>query len=451
MHSSIGWKSCCKMTDKYYMTLRIQKPTVQTELLMLYFLEPFSLTIARFILSRLGIFEGTVRTVVLWGIASIPILVFLLHAKSFSQKKYIPFVVLFFFVAIGMLVSVLLNPALSEFYTRSNYGLDRVLRPDCAMYAFLFFSLFDDPRELKKDLHIYAYIDFIYLIVVQLMPALSRGYWIDIGPNGQEMHYTYNLSFGYSMVFPTIVFLYYSIKERKLIHILFSLAGMWCIITQGNRGSLLLPIIFVGLMTINGIIDSKDMSRKALKIIGVVLVVIVIASVGESLLNRLLEALSGRGISSRTIQTLLAGSFSNDNGRTVIWLAVLKAIREGGPLGYGILGDRPFVFPIHYVGYSHNVFLELICSLGIIGVIFSIYIIIDAIRMIFFCKDTEWRELYIILFSVSCQLMLSMSFWYVWEFWAAVAIAYKYRKTKMKEMPIDILYGSTEIARKIQG
>ena len=409
--------------------LVIRRPSLQTRLLFLWFMELLALTAARFILSRLGFFEGTVRTVVLWGIAAIPVLLFLLHVRQLEPKKYVPFFLLFLFIAVAMLISVLANPALGEFYTRANYGLDRVIRPDCALYAFLFFSLFDDPGELKKDIRFYAYIDFAYLVIVQLIPALTRGYWVDIGPSGQELHFSYNLSFGYAMVFPTVVFLYFSIKERKLIHILLSLIGMFLIITQGNRGSLLLPVIFVGLMIISGIIDSKDMGRKTIKILGVILALIVIASMGETMLNWLLKVATARGISSRTIQTLLSGSFSNDNGRNLIWLTVLEAIRNGGILGYGVLGDRPFVFPIHYVGYSHNIFLELICSFGIIGVVACIYIVADAVRMIFFCKDTEWRELYIILFSVSCQLILSMSFWYVWEFWAAAAVAYMYRKS----------------------
>lgn len=418
------------MSHNHTFVLTLKKPSRQTELLILYFLELFSLTIGRFILTRLGFSDGVFRTVVLWGIASIPLIIFFLHAKEFKQKNYLPFFVLLIIVILTMIISVLLNPSLIEFYTRSDYGLERILRPDCAIFAFLFFSLFDDPDELKKNLYLYAFLYFLYLIVVQLLPALSRGYWVDIGARGQEIKLSYNLTFGYSMAFPTIVFLYYSIKYKKWYDIALALVGIWCILTQGNRGALLLPIIFLTLMAISGIIGAKNQSRKALKIIGVVLLTTFIIVFGEVLLNTIVSALAARGVSSRTIQALLSGSFSNDNGREKIWQTVIQAIRNGGIFGYGILGDRPFVYPLHYVGYSHNLFIELVCSLGILGVILCLYIITDAIRMIFFCKDTNWRELYIILFSVSCQLMLSMSFWYVWEFWAAVAIAFKYRRIK---------------------
>ena len=123
---------------------------------------------------------------------------------------------------------------------------------------------------------------------------------------------------------------------------------------------------------------------------------------------------------------LLKGSFSASNGRDRIWNAVIDAIRSGGPFGYGMFGDRPFVAPLHIAGYSHNLILELLVSFGVFGVVIVAYIIKDAVKMLFVCKDDDWKEIYLILFVGSCKLLLSFSFWYIWEFWAAAAVAYKY-------------------------
>lgn len=416
------------MYDKRNIRIRIAVPDLQSRLLYLWLFELFALTVTRFILSRLGIFESITRTVTLWVVASIPIFVFLFNIRRIEQRKYKAFLGLFLFIIISIVISLLANPELGEYYTRANYGLDRIIRPDCALYAFLFFSMFEEPVKLKKNLTVFAYADFIYLVIVELLPALSRGYWIDIGPRGQELHLRYSLSFGYSIVFPTIVFMYLAIKDKKIHHIGLSLIGLWCVLTQGNRGALLIPIVFAGAMVISGIVGSETTSKKTLKILGVILAIAVVAAFGQSIADAVLQMLGQSGISSRNIDMLLSGKMSNNNGREIIWLTVINAIKNEGIFGYGILGDRPFVSPIHYVGYSHNLFLELIVSFGVIGVLISVYIVVDAIRMIFFCRDNDWRELYIILFSVSFQLMLSMSFWYVWEFWAAAAIAYRYRK-----------------------
>ena len=408
--------------------IRLKKTDLETRLLLLWFLELYALTAARFILSSVGYFQGIFRNVVLWAIASVPIVVFFFNIKRIELRKYSGFVALFFIVILSMLLSILFNPSLEEFFTRANYGLERILRPDCAIYAFLFIGLFEDASKLLKNIKTIAYLDFIYRVIFQLMPALSRGYWIDIGPAGQELHFSYNLSFGYAVTFPTIVFAYFFMKEKKPVYLIFALAGFWCVLTQGNRGSLLVLVIYAGLYLISNIIDSPDAARKLLKILGIIVAVFFIIIVGDVLLNYIAELLASSGISSRNIEKLLNGSFADDNGRDLIWLTVVNAIRTGGIFGHGMLGDRPFVFPLHTAGYSHNLFLELLCSYGVIGGIIILLIVIDTIRMIFFCKETDWRELYIIFFAVSCQLMLSMSFWYVWEFWAAATIAYRYRK-----------------------
>ncbi len=386
------------MYDKSRHILKIRVPTLQTRLLFMWLCELFVLTVVRFVLSRMGIYEGLTRSLILTAIASVPVIILLFQMTIKKLRDWYPFLVLFLFIIVSIVISLLANPKLIEYFTKSNYGIDRILRPDCALYAFLFFVVFTNPKELIKDVSRFAYLDFAYLIIVMLIPALSRGYWIDIGAKGQEIHSQYSLSFGYSMVFPTIIFIYLGYKKRKISAIFLTLFGLWSIFTQ------------------------------AVKIGAVIAALFLIAVFGNTLLKYIGTFLHSMGISSRSIDMLLQGEFTNDNGRDLIWVTVVNAIRKGGVFGYGVLGDRPFVAPIHYVGYSHNIFLELICSFGIIGVGLSLYIIIDAIRMIFFCKDTEWRELYIILLSVSCQLFISMSFWYVWEFWAAMAVAYRYKK-----------------------
>ena len=400
---------------------------LESKLLCIWLFDLFLLTIARFFLARLGIEEGLLRSYVLWCIASFPIIVFLVNIRKIRVQKYRPFCGLYFVIIISIVISLLMNPELEEYYFRENYGLDRILRPDCALYGFLFFSIFKDPQKILKNLTLFAYLDFIYLIIVELLPAFLQGYWVDIGPRGHELHLSYSLSFGYAMAFPTIVFIYLSLKGHKIYHIVLSVIGMYCILIYGNRGALALPLIFISIMTVSRIVREECMSKKMLKMIGIFLLIIMIAVFGEYITKIISIILDTTDISSRNVDMLLSGRIMHDNGRERIWLTVINAIQNGGWLGYGVLGDRPFVVPIHYVGYSHNLFLELIVSYGIIGAVISVYIIVDVVRMIFFCKDTLWRELYIIFFSVSFQLMLSMSFWFVWEFWAAAAIAHRYR------------------------
>ena len=76
----------------------------------------------------------------------------------------------------------------------------------------------------------------------------------------------------------------------------------------------------------------------------------------------------------------------------------------------------------------------MVCSFGLVGVGILTFLLIQTIKM-FLCKDRLWRELYIVFFTVSCLLFLSLSFWYVTEFWIMIAILYKYyRNNKRMEV-----------------
>lgn len=401
----------------------------QSQLLLMYLLEPIVLTIVRYFFSRMSIY-GFAREFVIFIITFIPLIYFIININNIKGYKYQAFLALWAVVCFAFLISYISHPGSEFLFTRENYGLVRVLRPDCAMYAFLFIGMYDEPDELINTIVKYAYLDFGYRIIFFLIPALVRGYWVDTNYRGIEMHFSYNLSFGYAIMFPSIVFLYMFFKTHKLRYISLAFVGIFFAFTQGSRGAIIVAIAFIGLMLVNNILKSPYISYKILKVsllfIGMILLIIY----GKIILESILTFLSSLGIQSRTLSMMLEGEITDDTGRSVIWGTVIEAIKNGGIFGYGAYGDRPFVYPLHNAAYSHNIFLELICGFGIIGALIIIKLIIDFIMMIFFCKENKWKEIYIIFFAASCQLFLSMSFWYVWQFWALLAVTYKYKYLK---------------------
>lgn len=420
------------MKNKKIFTITIKKSDYSSRLLFLWLSELFIMTGVRFCLSKMGFDSGLIRNSILFFTASIPLVSFFLHIRQFRVEQYRWSAALYIVIIFAFIFTVIIHPEYQYFITRSGYGIERVLRPECALYACLFFCLVDNPNKIFDVLKKYAILDFVYLIIMEFLPAVIRGYWTDVDYMGRQVHRMYSLSLGYSLLLPTIVFLYIFIRKKNICFLTLSIVGMGIIFVYGSRGALLMIVIFVGLMIISTIIESKNISYKIIKITGVLMLIVIICIFGKAILNLFIQIFQTLGVESRSLEMLVQGEFMDDSGRNVIWGTVINAIREGGILGYGVFGDRPFVYPLHYVGYSHNIFLELIISFGIIGVGISIAIISTSVRMILLCKDRMWRELFIIFFSIACQLILSMSFWYVMEFWAAAAIAHQYFRLSKK-------------------
>ena len=408
----------------------IKERSIGAWLLLLWLLNDIILSISRYILTQLNIY-GFIRNFILLFLTMIPIVIFLVYIKKIGQKKYRFFFGIYFIIVLSFIFTYLLNPEIAYFFKREDYGLQRVFRPDGAIYALLFFNLYDNTNELLDIVKKYAWIDFGYLIIFQFLPAYTGGGWTDIGSNGTMVVRQYSLSFGYAMLLPVIIFLYFWIKNKRFYCLLLSCIGSVLIFTNGSRGALLMLVLFIGLMMISNIVDSPKVSYKVLKISSIIIVILFLFLFGELLLRSFVSFAQDLGIQSRTLDLLISGDISSDTGIDVIWAAVIDAIKDGGFFGHGVFGERPYVFPIHYAAYSHNIILELICSFGIIGVVICIFLVIGVLRMIF-CKNTQMREIFIIFFAVASQLFFSLSFWYVWEFWAAIAIAYRYFQTERK-------------------
>ena len=414
----------------------IKKPERKKMVLFLWLCSSLFLATARFVLAKAGIVDGLFREVTLYLIACIPF-IYLLTGLSGTNTRipnaFMFFGGLFLSVVIVFFLSLLFNPQLSNFYFRKDYGLWPVFRPDGAIFAFLLFSLFDDPKDLREILTKAAYVLFFFQVVVVFLPAFRRGYWIDIAPNGSEMHIRYSLSFGYDMLFLFIVFFLEGLRKHKIIHFSLAIVCIILMITNGGRGAIVVLVLSIAVLLVSNIIDRKtSVPKKALLISGIVILFLVYCFFFDEIIAFLLKFVTSHNINSRSIEMILNGSFLGTNGSDRIWAVVIEAIKEGGPFGYGLFGDRPFVAPIHVAGYSHNLFLELLVSFGVIGAGIIIYIISDTIKMLFFCKDPEWKTVYFILFSCSCKLLLSFSLWYTWEFWAAAAVAYKYKTTNKR-------------------
>lgn len=410
----------------------ITKENFPKILVVLWLLNEFFLTICRFFLHKLNI-DGITREAILFFITSIPIILLIRYYREDKEilKDCKLFFIIYIFSALSFLINYVFFPQYRYFIMRKEYGLIRVYRPDSAIYALLFFCIIDKVEDLYKIIKKFSYFNFINIFILVYIPRLIRGYWIDVNYLGEKVERTYSLSFGYTLVFPTIVFLYVYMKEKKPKDLLLSILCIGMIFFQGSRGAVMLPILFLILMSISNAIH-HDSNRKILKRLIISLIIIglfiIFSNQIKSGIAYIFETL---GLKSRVITKLLTTGITDGTGRDAIWDLVIGAIKNNWLFGYGAYGDRPFVFPEHFAGYSHNIVLEMVCSFGLVGVGILSFLLIQTIKM-FLCKDRLWRELYIVFFTISCQLFLSLSFWYVTEFWIMIAILYKYYRSNKR-------------------
>ena len=412
-------------------SISIRKPDKKSVSLFLWLNMNLITAAVRFVFNRFGISSGIEREIVIFLATCIPFIVLLIGSRRcVVHKETFVFWGLYLTVALAASLSLLLYPNLKEFYFRETYGIEPVFRLDGAIFAFLFFVLFDDSEKLRKVLMVTAYVTFFYLVFVVLLPALRRGGFDDVAPGGGTAKFQYSLSLGYDLLLPLTLFFTSALKTRKLMHYGLALICAILIVIYGGRGAIVVMALFFALLLLLKILKRKLTVGNIMLVSGLVLIMAVIVVFGEHLLTLLKCALEQNQISSRNIQRFLSGSFTDPNGRDLIWKQVTEAIGKGGLFGYGFFGDRQFGVSVNYVGYAHNLFLELLANFGIIGACIIVYFLVDAVRMLFLCKDENWKMIYIVLFICSCKLLFSLSLWYAWEIWAAAAVAYKYRMLK---------------------
>lgn len=347
-----------------------------------------------------------------------------------GEFKAFDFLVLWFIIVAAFGVSYILYPQNSYYFTRPTYGvLYRVLRMDRPIYGYLFIRLCYDKKRIMKTVESASVFLLIYYVIV-LLNALKIGYWMEYNGAGVLVKRTYSLVYGYNCLLPTLVFLYRALSSGKIRYYIMAAIGFFCIVMGGSRGALLCIVIFLFFYLLR---NWKEWSRNYvflfLCVVGIICCLFIVCEGNAVLIN----FLKVNGIESRTIEKLLEGSLSDDNGRRIIWNMAIKMIKEGGFFGYGLYGDRPVISSFHYAGYCHNLFLELLVNVGVpIGSCLIGVVVIYSIKMLIFCPDDDWRNLFLIFFACSCELILSMSLWYVNYFWLAFGIGISYRKEYKK-------------------
>ena len=350
-------------------------------------------------------------------------------------------ILVYVLIAIIFLESWALNPALGTWYTKSSWGaVNRMLRIDRGIYAYLMIRLVRDPKRILKNLYICAWIWTLYLVLLGV-GRIRAGKWQKLANDGETVNdMAYNMSYGYQCVFTATIFFARFRLERRL-HYFFIGAVLTVLgVLYGSRGAVLVTGVFFMILLLHAFITQKS-AKWIVCFLLLFLLTIVLFLYFDRFLILLANLLKLFGIRSRNLLAIAEGSISDTTDRHNIWGISMQMIREQFPLGYGAFGDRLGVGQRYAWGYSHNIFLEMTASFGIFGVLALCVILFACIRMLLHCRHREWFILFVVFFSSSVKLAVSDSFWFLSYFWAMLAVMVSYAeecgifKNKLKFIP----------------
>lgn len=423
-----------------YWSTKVRTNTLIDLSFVLYFCAPFLKSIFSTICTAIGVegIAGILASIFVY----LPLLVVLFQNPPKAIR--LDFICLWIGVVIFFGLTAVVHPEYMDRYLHSEYGvLAYVLLPIEGLYAYWFVRLIDDPTRILRNMKIAGWIMYVYF-AYQIYAATQRGYWVGITFSSARAEMSYSVSFGYNVMLFLLPFFYDALLHKKKSDIFGTTIGLLMILTNGSRGPILFIAIFLLLMGL--IYLGRNRNKWVIFVIAIVVFMLVFIFY-DTLLMGLASLLSSANISSRSIIMILNGTIATDNGRIVIWDTALQMIREK-PFGYGAMGSQHQIFKIISTGYPHSIILEMFIDFGVIvGSLFLIFLLRNALSMLFKKKNREWVGVFLLYFCVACQLFISLCFWSSTAFWACIAVAvncFEDRQRKRQSKPIytDVELGS---------
>lgn len=303
-----------------------------------------------------------------------------------------------FLVFFGAVIIYILHMAVYPYNT--NYLLD-LLTSFC--FVVLPYYLLGIVCDTDKNIRVLEYVSFAYVVlgVIYYYYAITAGFI----EQDEQMD---AMGMAYQFLPHTILLLYGTLRHFSILSLSGTILGIVMILGSGNRGSLLMLIVFslLYLSVFEYKITNKFSFWRVLLIILSLAIIIFI----NPLVDTLTSFIGDLGMSTRSLEAFVNGEFADDNGRKGIAELITSKIAEGPLLGYGLCGDRVIVGGSG--GYAHNLFYELLISFGpVIGSFFIVWVLFVIIRGFFKCTSVDQRAFLALLLCCGfVKLFISNSF-----------------------------------------
>lgn len=213
------------------------------------------------------------------------------------------------------------------------------------------------------------------LITAQLVIYYIR---VKLGmiPEGSEVHLGWGISNGAATVLLATmpITMYVAVTDKKLwrslIFALLSVAQMAAVISTVSRGAILVGIAEFVLMIIASVVFNKHRKVYAAVYAVIAVVVIVCCVLMKDRLIAFVERAFSNGLSG--------------SGRDIIYVEAIEVFKQNKlfGVGFGYIGTNSYLnaFPMYYF---HSTFFQTLASLGLFGLVASVYMYYKRIKFAF--------------------------------------------------------------------
>ncbi|MRH99165.1 hypothetical protein GH721_01350 [Kriegella sp. EG-1] len=245
-------------------------------------------------------------------------------------------------------------------------------------------QLYNDPKLISKVLSVYiASIILLYPLVLLGVGTEFVGGRLKLfgeNPNGLGV----KVVLAFLIITARLINNKFTLK-KFILNIVFALIMLNLIMMTGSRGAL--ASVFLGIACLIFYMKTSIWRKATFAIGGIVFSVFLfnyIMSVNPDFSNRI----------ERTID-------KGDTGREELWSTAWLIIQDNPVFGVGIAGAVPEMF--HYTGrmmYPHNVFLYILMTTGIIGLIFFLMFILALARNLYKNFKINNEIVYLVMYVI---------------------------------------------------
>ncbi|MGO1537320.1 MAG: hypothetical protein ACTHWM_10505 [Yaniella sp.] len=360
----------------------------------------------------------------------IPLAMYLLSRESKATRHRVwIFVAVFVGFSILTLLSTTAHPEYSSVMFDADWSgslYETLFNPLLPMLGLLLIVVAPSPNQVKRGIVASAYLTFAAEIF-RFIGAQLNGYWEITDSAGRLYKTTYNMGFGYSVLFCVVVFFFLAFQKKWVaLHTLLGVAGTAMVAIAGSRA----PLVAIGLaIVVFSIYFWRSFSplTRAFTSISILTTVAVTIVLGgpAPLIAWIVRRLGDVGIESRSLTALADGGFTDPNGRDSISDISSELISSGGLLGHGFYGDRFHIRPYFRWGYPHNILDEFQIVFGAaLGLLLLMALVVFVMLGLRLGRNNGYGELVILAVPLTFQLTVSSSYLILIWFWALMGLAY---------------------------